>query len=78
MNDKISVILQACLGCDKSEITPDKHLFTELYADSLALMDIITTLGETFSFEFTEADIDNISTVESIYQIVAARVDQMN
>ncbi|CAI1685597.1 Acyl carrier protein [Serratia fonticola] len=75
MQNKINEIIISCLACEESDITPDKDLFMDLYVDSLALADIIFTTGECFCFEFTEDDIDMISTVESIYHIVAKKTN---
>ncbi|WP_258089444.1 acyl carrier protein [Serratia liquefaciens] len=73
MQDKINEILMSCLYCDKHAIAPDKNLFIDLLVDSLALAEIIFSTSECFGFEFTEDDIDMISTVKSLYRIVASK-----
>ncbi|QJU42311.1 acyl carrier protein [Serratia marcescens] len=70
MKEKINTILAKCLDCDISKISPEKCLFTELYIDSLMLIDIVIAIGIAFGIELTEKDIDKMSTVNSIYLIV--------
>lgn len=70
MKEEINAVLAAFFCCDIDEITPDKCLFTDLYADSLALIGIVSTLSEVFDIEFVDDDFDKITTVRSIHRMV--------
>ncbi|MFP7609875.1 acyl carrier protein [Serratia quinivorans] len=74
MQTKINRILASCLANSQESINADMHLFTDLYADSLTLLEIIITIGEQLGVELNEQDIDNLTTVNSLYKSVAKKM----
>lgn len=65
---KIRAILIDCLGCTEQDITPEKHLVNDLYADSVALIDMVLMISEKFKIEMTEKDFIEINTVKDLYR----------
>ncbi|BGI53554.1 MAG: hypothetical protein HamCj_19070 [Candidatus Hamiltonella defensa (Ceratovacuna japonica)] len=65
---RIRDILIDCLGCNEEDITPEKHLVDDLYADSVALIDMVIMISEKFKIEMTEKDFMHINTVKDLYR----------
>ncbi|MEA9444884.1 phosphopantetheine-binding protein [Candidatus Fukatsuia symbiotica] len=63
----IRQILVACLGCDEQDISGEKHLVDELYADSIALIDMVIMISEQLKLDMNEEDIIDINTVNDLY-----------
>lgn len=66
----IDEVLVSCLFCEQVDISPDKHIVNDLYADSVALLDITMALEERFGFDFNKQDIEQFETVGDLYEIV--------
>ncbi len=62
-------------GEDASELTDAVELFTSGILDSVATLKLVSFLEEEFniSIDAHEADTDNLSTIESIGQLVQSK-----
>ncbi|EGY29939.1 Acyl carrier protein [Candidatus Regiella insecticola 5.15] len=60
-------ILVTCLGCSEQDLSDEKHLINDLYADSLALIDMVIMISEQLKIDMDEKDIININTVNDLY-----------
>lgn len=69
--EKLKAILSEQFDVDESQITPETNLYEDLEADSLDLMDIISSVEEEFDLEIdSETDNDIISSVTTVDDIV--------
>ena len=64
--EKVSNILANQFDIDESEITMETNFIDELNADSLDYVDLIMSLEDEFSLEFSEDDADKFKTVGDV------------
>ncbi len=64
--EKVSNILANQFDVDESEITMETNFIEELNADSLDYVDLIMSLEDEFSLEFSEDDADKFKTVGDV------------
>ena len=67
--ERVRKIVAEQLGADESEIKPEASFMEDLTADSLALVELITSLEEEFSkegkhIEISDEDAEKIVTVQ--------------
>ena len=55
---------------DESEVTPEKHLFNDLGADSLDFVELSMILEHEFNVKFTEDDTAKVKTVGDLYELI--------
>lgn len=67
VNDIVSSIIQ----CSPSEIQPEKHLYSDLLADSLMITDIILALEVEFNLQTNDSDLANVNYVCDLYRMIA-------
>ena len=68
--EKVSNILANQFDIDESEITMNTNLSEELSADSLDYIDLINSLEDEFSIEFSDDDAEGIKTVGDIVKLI--------
>ncbi len=68
--EKVSNILANQFDIDESEITMNTDLSEELSADSLDYIDLINSLEDEFSIEFSDDDAEGIKTVGDIVKLI--------
>ena len=66
MFEKIVDIITKHASCDKSAISRDTSLITDLNLNSITVFKIILELEEEFEIEFQEEDIFQLTTVGDI------------
>ena len=64
IQDKTRALIALKLKLDEDEITPEKHLFNDLGADSLDVLE------SEFNAKFSEDDTANVKTVGELYQLI--------
>ncbi|CNF37925.1 phosphopantetheine-binding protein [Yersinia kristensenii] len=67
---RINSVISSIINCPLAEIQADKHLFFELFADSLMLTDIVFTLENEFKLHIQEASLVEVNYVRDLYRIV--------
>ncbi|WP_380178198.1 acyl carrier protein [Kalamiella sp. sgz302252] len=67
---KTNEIIAEVLAYPINDLNPEQHLCYDLLADSLALMDLMINLEESFGFKMEQGQFDNIHYVKDIYQLV--------
>ncbi|WP_339058097.1 phosphopantetheine-binding protein [Candidatus Regiella endosymbiont of Tuberolachnus salignus] len=67
-------ILATCFGCSEQDLSGEKHLINDLYADSLTLIDIVIMISEQLKIDMNEKDIININTVDDLYRWVENKI----
>lgn len=67
--EKLKTILSEQFDVDESEITMDTNIYEDLEADSLDLVDLLSSVEEEFDIE-TDADDDIINSINTVGDIV--------
>jgi acyl carrier protein len=67
---QINAIIVWCLSIEADQLQPKRQLIEELYADSLALLDMVIMLNEEFAIDISGEEIIAIRTVADVYQTV--------
>ena len=68
--EKVREILCELLDIDVDEVTLDTDLVKDLGADSLDLVDFVTTLEDEFDKEIPDEEIENIKTVGDVVSYI--------
>ncbi len=67
----IQTILSEQLNLAQTEIHPESGIIADLGADSLDVAEIMMKLEEQFNLTIPDENLDQIITVEDLYQIVS-------
>ena len=68
--DRIREYLADQLDVDPDKITPDSDIVEDFGADSLDVVDMITTLSDEFGVDIPDEEIENFHTVGDVVQYV--------
>ena len=72
--DRLREYLADQLDVDPDKITPDSDIVEDFGADSLDVVDMITTLSDEFGVEIPDEEIENFHTVGDVVQYVEDRL----
>jgi acyl carrier protein len=72
----ISVIAEQ-LGVDKSEVTAEKDIETDLGADSLDQLETVMAIEEEFEIELSDAEAEQVRTVAEAIALVKRHATEM-
>ncbi len=78
LEDQIRNIIATQLNVELSRVTPEKTIMGDLWADSLAAVELTSVLEEAFHIEISEHDMRRLRTVGDIITYVdehAGRAD---
>ena len=70
IQDKARALIASKMKLDESEITPEKHLFNDLGADSLDFVELAMLLENEVNVKFSEEDTANVKTVGDLYAMI--------
>ncbi|MBO7616948.1 MAG: acyl carrier protein [Bacteroidales bacterium] len=70
IQDKARALIASKMKLDESEITPEKHLFNDLGADSLDFVELSMLLEREFNVKFSEDETANVKTVGDLYHLI--------
>jgi acyl carrier protein len=70
MFEKIRSIIASQFELDEETITPDTNIIDDIGADSLDVVELITTLEEEFGIIAGDDDISGLVTVHQIVEFV--------
>ena len=70
IQDKARALIASKMKLDESEITPEKHLFNDLGADSLDFVELSMMLEREFNVRFSEDEMANAKTVGDLYELI--------
>ena len=70
IQDKARALIASKLKISESEVSPEKHIFNDLGADSLDFVELSMLLEREFNVKFTEDDTNNVKTVGDLYQLI--------
>ena len=72
--ERIREYLDDQLDVEPEKITPDSDIVEDFGADSLDVIDMITTLSDEFGVEIPDEDIENFRTVGDVVSYVEERL----
>ena len=72
--ERIREYLADQLDVEPEKITPDSDIVEDFGADSLDVIDMITTLSDEFGVETPDEDIENFRTVGDVVSYVEERL----
>ena len=70
IQDKARALIASKMKLDEKEITPEKHLFNDLGADSLDFVELSMMLESEFNVKFSEDELANAKTVGDLYELI--------
>lgn len=73
---KIQDILMEQLGVERSQITPEAGIMSDLGADSLDMVEIGMTVEETFNLTIPDEDMENVRTVGDLQEALATFLER--
>lgn len=73
---RVQDILMEQLSVERSQITPDAGIMSDLGADSLDMVEISMTVEETFNLTIPDEDVENIRTVADLYEALATLLER--
>ena len=68
--DKARALISSKMKLDESEVTPEKHLFNDLGADSLDFVELSMLLEHEFNVKFSEEETSKVKTVGDVYALI--------
>ena len=74
IQDKARAFIATKLNVSESEVTPEKHLFNDLGADSLDFVELSMLLEHEFNVKFSEEDTAKVKTVGDLYELTEKHV----
>ena len=72
--DKIKEILVEQLDVDEDSITMDTNILDDLGADSLDVVELISTLEDEFNIIITDERIRELSTVKDVVEFIESLI----
>jgi len=73
--DKVRELLVEELDCEASDVTMEAHLFEDLDADSLSLMQVVVALEGEYDIALSDDEIPNIQTVADAINILKDKLN---
>ena len=68
--EKLQSILSIQFNVDKNDISFDTDFFKDLNADSLDIIDLVSTISGEFDLDFDENKISNFKTVGDVVKYI--------
>ena len=68
--DKLKELLAAQLDVDEDSITPETNIMDDLGADSLDVVELISTLEDEFDIIITDERIRELTTVKAVVDFI--------
>ena len=68
--ERLRELLAEQLGVDEESILPDTNIVDDLGADSLDVVELITTLEDEFNIIITDERIREVSTVKEVVAFI--------
>lgn len=73
--EKLTNIIVDQLGVDESEVTAEANIQEDLGADSLDVVDLITTIEDEFDLSIPDEAVESIKTVGDIANYIEKNAD---
>ena len=56
------------------DLSPDTHLFKDLRADDLDVIEVVMLIEESFDISISDEEIENFQTLQDMYDCVAKKI----
>ena len=73
---KVQDILMEQLGVERTQITTEAGIMSDLGADSLDMVEIGMTVEETFNLTIPDEDMENVRTVGDLQEALATFLER--
>lgn len=73
--DKLKELVAEQLGVEEDEVTLEANIQDDLGADSLDVVDLITTIEDEFDLSIPDEAVENIKTVGDIVNYIEKNTD---
>lgn len=67
---KVNQILCNLFELNEEDLTPDKHLYTDIGLDSLDTIDLVLSFQKEFDIKPPNEELQSIRTLSDVYQMV--------
>ena len=74
--DKIKDIIVEQLDVEEDAVTMEASITEDLGADSLDVVDLVMSIGESFDVEIPDEEVENIKTVGDIVKYIENKVEE--
>jgi acyl carrier protein len=75
IQQRVNKVIAEQLGVEEADINAEKSFVDDLGADSLDTVELVMALEEEFNAEIPDEDAEKLTTVGSVYDYIANKVD---
>lgn len=68
--DRVAELISSQLGIDKSKVTPQSEIISELGADSIDVFEMIMALEDELGIEVPEDKVQSLKTVQDVVALL--------
>ncbi len=68
--DRVAELISSQLGIDKSKVTPQSEIISELGADSIDVFEMIMALEDELGIEVPEDKVQSLKTVQDVVALI--------
>lgn len=68
--DRVVELISSQLGIDKSKVTPQSEIISELGADSIDVFEMIMALEDELGIEVPEDKVQSLKTVQDVIALI--------
>ncbi|MFT8209929.1 MAG: acyl carrier protein [Symbiopectobacterium sp.] len=73
VEERINNVVSSIINCPPVDVQPEKHLYYDLLADSLMMIDLMLMLEQEFHINVKDEDLDNVNYVLDLYRLIDER-----
>ncbi|MCW2477111.1 MULTISPECIES: phosphopantetheine-binding protein [unclassified Symbiopectobacterium] len=73
VEDRINNVVSSIINCSSVDVLPEKHLYYDLLADSLMMMDLMLVLEQEFTINIKDDVLDDVNYVKDLYRLIHER-----
>lgn len=73
VEERINNVVSSIINCSSAEVLPEKHLYYDLLADSLMMIDLMLVLEQEFVFKIKDDALDDVNYVKDLYRLIHER-----
>lgn len=70
IEERINNVVSSIINCPSADVRPEKHLYYDLLADSLMMMDLMLVLEQEFFINVKDDDFADVNYVRDLYHLI--------
>lgn len=70
VEERINHVVSSIINCSSADVSPEKHLYYDLLADSLMMMDLMLVLEQEFALNINDDALDDVNYVKDLYRLI--------